>query len=157
MKLKHVVLIGVVSSIMSYLNNNLEVYGDDSEKQEQLLEDIRNLVNDKLEKFDVDGCLEGLKNDVPEHIEKAREVASDITESLIQELNGIIASFTSIKNEVMEEKETEEPTEEVVEETAEEVVEEATEEVEETENTEENVIEVPNDAFEDLIKTIEVL
>lgn len=164
MKLKHVVLIGVVSSIMSYLNNNLEVYGEDSDRQEQLLEDIRNLVNDKLEKFDVDGCLDGLKNDVPEHIEKARAVASDITESLIQELNGIIASFTSIKNEVMDEQDTEQDNEEATE-TIEEIVETPLEETIEEESLEEeldieepevSVLEVPNDAFEDLIKTIEI-
>lgn len=86
MKLKNVVLIGVVASIMAYLNNNLELDEDDS-RMENLFEEVKNIVSEKLNHFDIDSRLAGLRDDVKEDIDKAKEVADEISDTLISELN----------------------------------------------------------------------
>lgn len=103
MKLKNVVLIGVVASIMAYLNNNLELDEDDS-RMENLFEEVKKIVSEKLNHFDIDSRLAGLKDDVKEDIEKAREMADEISDTLISELNEAVDTILSQEKTSAEEK-----------------------------------------------------
>ena len=92
MKLKNVVLIGVVASIMAYLNNNLELEENDS-RIDELFEEVKAIVAEKLNNFDLEERLAGLDEEVSEDVNKAKEVASEISGNLIKELNEAVDSI----------------------------------------------------------------
>ena len=98
MKLKNVVLIGVVASIMAYLNNNLELEENDSHIDE-LFEEVKAIVAEKLNNFDLEERLAGLDEEVSEDVNKAKEVASEISDNLIKELNEAVDSILNREDE----------------------------------------------------------
>ena len=98
MKLKNVVLIGVVASIMAYLNNNLELEENDS-RIDELFEEVKAIVAEKLNNFDLEERLAGLDEEVSEDVNKAKEVASEISGNLIKELNEAVDSILNREDE----------------------------------------------------------
>lgn len=113
MKFKHVVLFGVVASIMSYLNSQME-NENGPDKQETILNELKDLINNKLDDADINKKLEELKEEVPEHFEKATEMAKDVTDTLIDELNSIVASLGDITTSAIDSFTKDEEVEEVI-------------------------------------------
>ncbi len=98
MKLKNVVLIGVVASIMAYLNNNLELEENDN-RIDELFEEVKAIVAEKLNNFDLEERLAGLDEEVSEDVNKAKEVAGEISDNLIKELNEAVDSILNREDE----------------------------------------------------------
>ena len=57
MKFRHIVLFGIVASIMAYLNNTLEEEKTD-DKQESILDELKELIDNKFEDIDIEKKLE---------------------------------------------------------------------------------------------------
>ena len=60
MKFRHIVLFGIVASIMAYLNNTLEEEKTD-DKQESILDELKELIDNKFEDIDIEKKLEEIK------------------------------------------------------------------------------------------------
>lgn len=101
MKFKHVVLFGVVASIMSYLNSEANSE-QDTDRQEEILGEIKELLDSDANELTIDQKLDEIKEEIPEHYEKAEEMAKDVSDDLIDELNSIVASLSSITEEVVD-------------------------------------------------------
>ena len=101
MKFKHVVLFGVVASIMSYLNSEANSE-QDTDRQEEILGEIKELLDSDANELTIDQKLDEIKEEIPEHYEKAEQMAKDVSDDLIDELNSIVASLSSITEEVVD-------------------------------------------------------
>ena len=101
MKFKHVLLFGVVASIMSYLNSET-CSEQDVDRQEEILSEIKELLDSDANELTIDKKLNQIKEEMPEHYEKAEEMAKDVSDDLIDELNSIVASISAITEEVVD-------------------------------------------------------
>ena len=98
MKFKHVVLFGVVASIMSYLNSETSSE-QDNDRQEEILGEIKELLDSDANELTIAKKLDEIKEEIPEHYERAEEMAKDVSDDLIDELNSIVASLSSTSEE----------------------------------------------------------
>ena len=105
MKLKNIVLLGIVSSIMAYLNNNLEFSEDKRGEDDVLFEDIKTLVASKLAEFDIDEKLKDLSSDQPEDIDAAQKMAKDMTNDLLHDLDKTLNNYNDGIKPITETKE----------------------------------------------------
>lgn len=96
MKLKHVILIAVVSSIMDYLNDQPETDREQQLKQAALRNNIRQLVKDKLESFNFEQAID-LSDQ--KQLTNCEEAVGNLTDSLLNELNAIIAAYEKGKKQ----------------------------------------------------------
>ena len=85
MKFRHIVLFGIVASIMAYLNNTLEEEKTD-DKQESILDELKELIDNKFEDIDIEKKLEEIKEKAPEQLKEASETVKDVTDNLIEQL-----------------------------------------------------------------------
>ena len=141
MKFKHVVLFGVVASIMSYLNSVAET--EEGNRQEKILDELQELLDVDMNELKVDQ-----KTD--KRIEKLEEVKSaieDATDNIINELNSIIDSLTDITEHAVDAFINDE--EEIIEESSAVVI------LDDEEETPTSTIEVPVDVFEELVTNLE--
>ena len=105
MKLKNIFLLGIVSSIMAYLNNNLEFSEDKRGEDDVLFEDIKTLVASKLAEFDIDEKLKDLSSDQPEDIDAAQKMAKDMTNDLLHDLDKTLNNYNDGIKPITETKE----------------------------------------------------
>lgn len=98
MKFKHVVLFGVVASIMSYLNSETSSE-QDNDRQEEILGEIKELLDSDANELTIAKKLDEIKEEIPEHYERAEEMAKDVSDDLIDELNSIVASLSSSEDD----------------------------------------------------------
>ncbi len=102
MKLKNIVLLGIVSSIMAYLNNNLEFSSDEESSDDSLFKDIKALVADKLAKADFEEKLKGLSENKAEDVDLAQKMAQEMTDDLLHDLDQTLDDYKALKDEATE-------------------------------------------------------
>lgn len=107
MKFRHIVLFGIVASIMAYLNNTLEEEKTD-DKQESILDELKELIDNKFEDIDIEKKLEEIKEKAPEQLKEASETVKDVTDNLIEELNSIVTTLEDIASAAVEELDSDE-------------------------------------------------
>lgn len=107
MKFRHIVLFGIVASIMAYLNNTLEEEKTD-DKQESILDELKELIDNKFEDIDIEKKLEEIKEKAPEQLKEASETVKDVTDNLIEELNSIVTTLEDIASAAIEELDSDE-------------------------------------------------
>ena len=106
MKFRHIVLFGIVASIMAYLNNTLEEEKTD-DKQESILDELKELIDNKFEDIDIEKKLEEIKEKAPEQLKEASETVKDVTDNLIEELNSTLEDIASAAVEELDSDECE--------------------------------------------------
>lgn len=144
MKFKHVVLFGVVASIMSYLNSVTET--EDGDRQEKILDELQELLDSDLSELTSETSNEKSKI---EKLEEVKNAIEDATGNIINELNSIIDSLSNIAEHAVDEFINDE--EEIIEESSAVVILDDEEVVQE----QSEVIEVPVDVFDELVANIE--